>query len=693
MAHVNIEQATAAIAELEDGNIMKTFGQILLDVKKGQDSIGTRLTGVENSMSRLQIETQQNIQTAKTEIESEIDNRTLNDFWSRQEEYDARCQITFVDEPRDTSNGKRGNESNNKEIAIKRVREMVGDQEQQEAIGYKESWVTHVVRYKQTFRTTRKDARGSDFDCIKVFFVSDHAANSVVNAGRKRRIDGFRQGQTIVQSKMFKMSKQVTEEMNNNPQHNGVWKVRNYRPTFVGYKEGVTGDQRKYMRPPSNFVPDPYYFMNGLRKGPNAQIKARLPIMPETQNASTSFAPSSTSASFAPTMASNALAPMTTFVQTSTTNGVPQGQHLYQVQHLPQQQGPFLSQPIVTQQVAPQPGVHQPVVHQPGMIPPGTMTAAEMAAQQHNNRIIQGAHSGAFFTGSNQYSNYNNTITSRTFVNSSFLSPAPSLIPPTPDPVRPKKGEFNRSVIPFQSTLAGISDSNPNNKDSDKSKEDATKSKTKRNRTPGSSNKKISKRGKKDGEDYSLNDETDSDMPEMSAQEEESEGELDTESQELAVQAATQLFQDHARYNSVKKRMTLLQLGEGSATHHAEAIRGEIMNKIEESAKIHGSTKPRQLQRNIRLGEEITDDTAILTFLEKGHRTISPDSVLPPLTMEVLNKITLLQAEDKLTHVQSLKEKCVEVYNERMNPPRYQMFVSTFNQSLARAYGKGAPKH
>ena len=672
-------KAQATINSMTDGDAMKAIGQLVVGLKLGQDNIGNRITNVETNLNMVRTETTQQVQAVKHDLEAEINNRTLNDFWSRQEEANVRCQITFVDEPRSTSNGKKGAESNNKTIAITRIKELIGTRNAE--VGYQESWIQHVVRYKQTFRTSRKDVQGSEFDCLKVFLISEHAAASITNMGRLNGIDGFRSGQTLIQSKMFKLSKQVVEQLNHDPHHNGVWKVRNYKPTFVSYKPGVESDQKHYQRPPSDFVPDPYYFLESLRKGPAKRIRASIPnYVPPTSEAATRSSMSSASYMAAPP---------------STSLLMPPPQHV-QVPMPPPQHGQVPMQGAQNAshgaQIPPPPNLASntgyATVQNGGILQVNAAEAAMINAMRNNQQQAPpaGAHAGAFVHP--QYSNYStqNPICYQSPMNSSF-------IPPTPDSVLPERPSFNRSVIPISpSIISGPATStSESSKQTSKSSSQNDYSK-KRQHTPGSSGKKTSKHGRLDDEETNDED-TEPETETESVMNDEDEDDDDTSISASQSDAAAQLFQERAKYNKVKKRMSLVGLGEPEATAHLDAIQREIFNKIHAAEKLHGAEKPRQVQRHAKLCEEISDDIPIVPFLERGIRDYSPETVLPPLTLQLVNKIIDLQSKGLLLLITNLKPRCEEIFNGRQAPNRYSMYISTINQRLAREYGRGAPQH
>ena len=417
------DQARATIERLEEGSAMKAIGQLVVALKLGQDNIGSRISNVETKINTVKAETVKHVETVRQDLAAEIDNRTLNDFWSRQEEYNVRSQITFVDEPKSSNNGKKGAESNVKEVAIKRIKELIGDRNAE--VGFQDSWVQHAVRYKQTFRSSRRSASGSEFDCVKVFLVSDHAASLIMNMGRIRGEDGFRSGQTLIQSKMYKMSKQVVDQFNHDPNHHGSWKVRNYRPTFVGYKQGVDDSQKRYQRPPSNFVPDPYYFLESLRKGPTTRIRASVPNQQPSQ-------------------------------QYGQSQGFQPQQHVPQV---PQPGAPIHPpQPQYSQfpNASTQPPPSQPPPTSMQQMPPpqnyapaGPPTGGTVHLNAHEYEAwlrykgqthVPGPHGGAFMQSQPQYSNYETSATPKStpsLNNSSF-------IPPTPEMQRPQRPPSRR---------------------------------------------------------------------------------------------------------------------------------------------------------------------------------------------------------------------------------------------------------
>ena len=662
---INVEafaKAQATINAMDDGDAMKAIGQIMIGLKIGQDNIGNRITSVETNINNVRNEASQQVQAVKHDLEAEINNRTLNDFWSRQEEANVRCQITFVDEPRKSSNGERGEKSNNKAVATERIKELIGTRDSE--VGFQDSWVQHVVRYKQTFRSTRKSASGSEFDCLKVFLVSEHAAGLISNMGRLNGIDGFRSGQTLIQSKMFKLSKQVVEQLNHDPHHNGVWKVRNYRPTFVSYKPGVESDQKHYQRPPSDFVPDPYYFLESLRKGPARRIRASIPHYtppPTTEASSRPLTATSSAASYVAPSPSNSQhvtmpPPLQSHVQ-ATMQGV----------QIPPPMNLTTSTGYSTVQNG---GIVQ-------------LNAAELAAvnamrsqPQQQVQPAPGTHAGAFVHP--QYSNYSHPKTP----SSNFSPNSSSFIPPTPEISIHHRPNFNRSVIPISPSIVSGPLAMNDTSSGHPSKESSHKENPqKRKHTPGSSGKKASK-GRKLEDDETNDDDT------------ETESVLsDEDPTSTQSDASVQLFQERAKYNKVKKRMSLVGLGEADATEHLPAIQHEIMNKISHAEKLHGAEKPRQIQRNVKLCEEITEDVPILPFLERGLRDYSPETVLPPLTMQVINKIEELQAEGVMNLIVNLRSNCIEVFQGRQAPKRFNMYISTTNQKLAREYGKGAPQH
>ena len=651
------DQARATIERLEEGSAMKAIGQLVIALKLGQDNIGSRISNMETKINTVKAETVQHVQTVKQDLEAEIDNRTLNDFWSRQEEYNVRSQITFVDEPKNTNNGKKGAESNVKDVAIKRIKELIGDRNAE--VGFQDSWVQHAVRYKQTFRSSRKTASGSEFDCVKVFLISDHAASSIMNMGRIRGEDGFRPGQTLIQSKMYKMSKQVVDQFNHDPNHHGSWKVRNYRPTFVGYKQGVDDSQKRYQRPPSNFVPDPYYFLESLRKGPTSRIRASVPNQQPSQQFTQSLGLPLHHAPQVPQPGGPAPPPQAQYSQ------FPHGA-----------QPPPLQPPTGPMHTMPPPQNYAPAGPSVG----GTvhLNAHEYEAwlRYKGQTHVPGAHGGAFMQSQQQYSNYETSLTPKStppLSNSSF-------IPPTPEMQRPPRPNFDNSVIPLSPSFLA----DPTNGMEQASHNSLPKT-SKRVRSPGSGDKKTSKQRLEDLEETS-EPETETDSVACEEDDELSR----TESQ---VTASCQLFQERAKYNSIKKRMSIVGLGEKEAVEHVEAIQLEILNKVEEAEKIHGSTKGRQIQRNIKLSDEINEDVPLLPFLERGLRPYPSETVLPPLTLEVIEKIESLQEIGKLDLIQDLRSKCKEIFASRMDPKRYTMYVSSYNQSLAKEYGKGAPQH
>ena len=700
----------AAQERVSSGNgDIKSLGDMIMGLKITMDQGLNRIHNVEQQLQTIKNETSATVAASKNELVAEIDNRTLNDFWSRQEEYNVRQQISFIDEPRETNNGKTGAESNNKTIAKKRIDELIGGFKEQ--VNFEDIWIVHVIRFKQPGNnSSRRGVTGNEFDTLKVFFISDHVVGLIANCGRINKIDGFRVGQTITQSKMFRISKQVVESMNNNPNYNAKWKVRNYRPTFDGFKQGVEGEQRRYQRPPANFIPDPMYFLNAYRKPQQAQIRSSVPVF--------------TNSNFNPQQQQPAV---TQPSQQQFMNGaphIPLNSGQIPQQHVPQHQQPldgsvvvingypsqFTGQPQNTnftnppvfnnipsapgnQFMAPPPQhPSAPPPQHPGgnqafnqVAPPTTMSSStpftnlsnipptHMTAGEYGAAINRQQHSGSMFQYSNDNINFSPSLTQ---------SPTPTIIPPTPPtPNTKKKKKFNNKHISF--SIAG-QDKEVSPKTKSPTSQNKTNNDNKRPRTPGSSEKKAAKISKNDGGDENLED---------TETENENEGDLESTGDRNDLTSVENfehisLMMNHAKWNTSLKRMTLVGLESDEAKDYMKPVQIEIMNKIDEKVKLHGSKKTKNKARSIKLNIELEKDVQILPFLERG--TLSPiaSSGLPPLTNLVMSTIRGHHAKGMLLDLKDTSYDLREIFLGNQEPKEFKMYVSRRSQGVAREYGK-----
>ena len=711
------------IESMPDGDT-KTLGNILLAMNINMDN---GFASLRNEIAQTAKQTEQQILEVKTELEAEMTNRSCNEFWSRHDEYEAAKQILFFDEPKSTGSAERDMKVL-RTVAKKRIDELIG--EYADDVGYKDFWMEFVVRYHQKSRPSRSSSKsGVEYDTIKVFFVSKDDVEKIASAGRRNKIDGWRINQTITESKMFKLAKTAVDRMNADETHNAIYKVKNYRPVFKEYKKNVPDSRRKYEQPPSNFMPDPLCWMPSQRKDTHVGIRASIP------DASNNFHPGQAAPSrprFVHHFPSSG-------ITASNFNNPGQVRQPFPGGNLrivgSSGHGGYVHQMTAAEMAAGAPGLNGSVIYlssQPEQIPqaPTYYTHPGTNPQSSNYTAPTAPPShvpGPSGTNSRpkpfQYSNYTtNSNNTNTKISASNSIPDQN-IPPNPQPSADHSQHFppnckigkendlflnlniTRRISKKIKLLRRHRKTRKKRKkqndeidtnipvfsfaDSDEQLETETETETSKADNDNDNRKrkqrtyyKDSSTEKQPSKKSSLLLTTTDDGESGSDDAPDDDGDGDDEYEEKLIQ----LIREHAKYDSNKRRWQFIGFDEESSDY-APLVQREILNKIDELAKLKDTTSEYNLKRNKNLAIQITNDVKLLAYLERGQsvsiQTTTVD-ILPDLTKTVVNDI---KQRYKVDGVEQLTKSLSKIFLKQKNPPTFDMFLSRPSVKMANLYG------
>ena len=726
----DIEALRNNIDAMNEGDT-KILGQALINLQIGMSD---SFTVIRNELARSSQQTEAKIAEVKSELEAELTNRSCNDFWSRHEEVQVAKQMIFLDEPKSTGTTDRDIEKL-KLVAKKRIDELIGDYH--EDVGFSMFWIEFVVRYHQNHRPARRASNtGREYDTIKVFFVNSYHVDMIAAAARKNKIDGWRIGQTITQSKMYKLAKTTVEKLNADTNHNAMYKVRNYKPVFKSYKQGVPDHLRKFEQPPTTFWPDPLCFMPSQRKANHVGIRASIPHAPNTYHPGNQTAMNPTFTSrFALQMANQTLnqpsgssaRPTNTYQPKQTSvrprSSHPQQQQRSQATPLPgsSSHGGYADQ-LTAHEMQAMGAYNTNFTNNPN--PNGVGASSFIPNQPSQPQMVPQPQRPQFYaqptSGSQQYSNYNNSeslveisnsqdsllessiiqrgandnVVLKFPVSKGFLQNG--LIPdgrlvgnklkkakkkkkkkdPTPDP------NINNTKVSFV-----IPDTDDQTEDEPTETETETEdkiNKKKRHRTLCSGS---SSSAEKPQEKKTIFDSThDSDLETLETESSEDETEINDEYQTKLIQLIT----EHAKYDSNKRQWKLLDLDEHDRIF-APVIQKEVMIKIDELISLKNKTTDYSNKRRRNLTIQITSDVKLLAFLEIGSAYDNPENlqVLPKLTGEILKELT---DNYEVKGLDEIIQNINDIFLCKVFPPNNYMILSTKHVKLANDYVGAQPK-
>ena len=714
-----LEELKYNVDSMKDGDT-KILGQALVNLQIG---LTDSFAAIRNDLVESSRTTESKIAEVKHDLEAEMTSRSCNDFWSRHDEVQVAKQMIFLDEPKTTGTTDRDLEKL-KNVAKARIEELIGDYKDE--VGFSNFWIEFVVRYHQKSRPARRASNaGREYDTIKVFFVNQYHVDMIAAAGRKNKIDGWRIGQTITQSKMYKLAKTTVDKLNADTSHNAMYKVRNYKPVFKGYKQGVPEHLRKFEQAPTNFWPDPLCFMPSQRKDTHVGIRASIPDAPNTyhpgnqrpkdptyssqfalqmagQNASRNVRSSTT-----PQPRTSAVRPRATLPPQYRFQSIPptgasiHGGHVDQltaheaqalgvynprINHNPTSTGAGADSFNPSQPSQPSP------TPQPFYVPAASGSTTQQYSNYRDNDVIEITNSQDSFLESSIIQRGENDNVVLKFPISKKLLESGKV--PGLDLVQFENGKKRGKKKKKKQTTSAIDESNKdtlNIPDTDEQSEDeATENDTetegkinkkKRTRTlcsgSGSSAEKPS--GKKGAFDSTIG----SDMEDL---ETESSGDENDDNDEYQTKLI-QLISEHAKYDSNKRQWKLLNFDENDR-EYAPIVKEEILFKIEELVTLKEKVTDYSKKRRKNLTIQIVSDVKLLSFLEVGSTYDTPQNtkVLPKLAGAILQK---LMDNYEVKGLEKTVEDINEIFLGKKNPPHNYMVLSTKHVKLAGHYGNG----
>ena len=695
----NQPQDPQALIDAMPNGDTKTLGNLMMSMKL---TIETGIQTVRNEIAQSSRQNELQILEVKNEIEAELTNRSCNDFWSRHDEYEVRKQMLFFDEPKSTGSADRDMEVLRK-VAKKRIDELMG--KFKDDIGFKDFWMEFVVRYHQVGRPARRANKSGEFDTIKVFFTNAQIVDDLASAGRRNKIDGWRVNQTITESKMFKLAKTTVDKLNQDTSHNANYKVKNYRPVFKEYKLGVPDHRKKYEQPPTNFMPDPLYYMPSQRKATHVGIRASIP------DVSNNFHPGQIpqgaprfSGQFSNPTNSNVVRNQLAHPTpgTSSHGGYVGQMNAAEMQMHRNMDGSVIyvnSQP--TQQQVPQQVQQQqhqqfsqqPFYNQTGLQGPATSAVA-------TSMMASTSAAGPSY----QYSNY--SINKHTPVTNS--SPNELSLQNLKLPPNCSLNERNELIINFKVSrkiskkirrLRNFGKRKKRRKkksysttnmgdvfyfaDSEDEMTMPEETETENENTNSDVNPLVRKRKDRALLDSSTEKQPSKKASIMSSSEDDQSGSDDDGDTDEFEDNLIQFFREHAKFDSNKRQWKIIGIDEDSSVY-APQVQQEILNKIDELSKIKDATTEYSARRNKNLSAQITSDVKLLAFLERGQYIAknTTEIVLPELTESVVNELT--RRYQTLHGVDELKVKLYDIFSMKKNPPHFEMIISKKSVKTAK---------